>query len=109
MLAGDYQEAMAAFFKALGNETRILILQLLRKEEEMNVTALYKELEKQQYQISRHLACLGNCGLVSSRKEGRMIYYSLNGRKRIEQILTIADEHVQLAFENILACRIIEE
>lgn len=107
MLAASYQNAIASFFKALGNESRIEILQLLQKSKEMSVKEICKQLGKKQYHISRHLTCLRNCGLVATRRDGKMVFYSLNGGNRIIQILTMADEHVQLAFENILACKIV--
>jgi ArsR family transcriptional regulator len=107
LLALDYQNALSAFFKALGNETRLNILHVLRKKNELKVMDICKQLEMRQYHISRHLACLRNCGLVTARREGKLMFYSLNGHKRITQILSIADEHVQAAFENILACKII--
>ncbi|MHA2073401.1 MAG: ArsR/SmtB family transcription factor [Candidatus Hodarchaeales archaeon] len=109
MLAKNYQNALSAFFKALGNETRITVLQLLQKNNELNVMEMCKQLEMQQYHISRHLACLRNCGLVTTRREGKLMYYSLNEHERITQILNLADEHVQIALENILSCKIIQD
>ncbi|MFX0183699.1 MAG: ArsR/SmtB family transcription factor [Candidatus Hodarchaeota archaeon] len=107
MLASDYQNAIAAFFRALGNETRISILQILQIDKELNVMEISNRLKMQQYHISRHLACLRNCGLVTARREGRVVFYSLNGHNRISQILSIADTHVQTAFESILACKVL--
>ncbi|MHA2304824.1 MAG: ArsR/SmtB family transcription factor [Candidatus Hodarchaeales archaeon] len=46
MLAKNYQNALSAFFKALGNETRLTVLQLLQKNNELNVMEMCKQLAR---------------------------------------------------------------
>jgi DNA-binding transcriptional ArsR family regulator len=65
------------FCKALGDETRQKILQMLR-EEEMCVSDIVEAFEMSQPTISHHLSVLKNLGLVRARKEGKQIYYSIN-------------------------------
>ncbi len=65
------------FCKALGDETRQKILQMLR-EEEMCVSDIVEAFEMSQPTISHHLGILKNLGLVHARKEGKQIYYSIN-------------------------------
>lgn len=105
MLAGDFNRARTTLIKALGDETRIDILRWLRKEKELNVAQVCERVEKEQSNVSHHLACLRNCGLVSSRREGKNIYYQLNGEERVVKILELIDEHVAEVMEGILACR----
>lgn len=64
--------------KALSHEVRLLILCLL-SEGEKSVSELEGILTMPQAAVSQQLARLRLEGLVSSRREGRMIYYSLVG------------------------------
>ena len=63
-------------FKSLGDETRLRILHLL-SHQELCVCQLTEVLGLGQSKISRHLAHLRNAGLVSDRRQGLWIYYSL--------------------------------
>ena len=73
----DRARTLAAFrFRALGDETRLAILELLVGGERavadlMEVTGLGQSL------VSHHLRSLRECGLVSTRREGRWIRYSI--------------------------------
>jgi ArsR family transcriptional regulator, cadmium/lead-responsive transcriptional repressor len=66
----------AKFFRSLGDPTRLAILQVLA-EGEHRVGDLVSELGTSQPNISGHLACLKDCGLVLDRPQGRAVYYSL--------------------------------
>jgi len=61
-------------FKALADETRQDILELLG-EKEMNVTDICAEVRISQPTVSHHLQILKNCKLVDSRKQGKNIFY----------------------------------
>lgn len=63
-------------FKACSDETRLRILFLLAQRE-LCVCELEAVLEMPQGKISRHLAVLKHAGLVSNRRDGTWIYYSL--------------------------------
>jgi len=65
---------LVRIFKALADQTRQDILELLG-EEEMNVTDICSEFRISQPTVSHHLQILKNCHLVDSRKEGKKIYY----------------------------------
>lgn len=66
-----------AFCRALSDETRQKILQMLR-EREMCVSEIVDAFAMSQPTISHHLAVLKSTGLVSDRKEGKQVYYSLD-------------------------------
>jgi ArsR family transcriptional regulator len=66
----------AKLFRSLGDPTRLAILQVLA-EGERRVGDLVAELGTSQPNISGHLACLKDCGLVLDRPQGRAVYYSL--------------------------------
>ena len=67
----------ARLFHALSDETRLSILQRLRLGERC-VCDLTDALEAAQSRLSFHLKVLKDAGLVSDRKDGRWMYYTLN-------------------------------
>lgn len=65
-------------FHALSEPIRLQIIDLLQEEGELCVSAMGNTLGLQQSKISFHLKILYQCGLVSTRKQGKHVYYSLN-------------------------------
>ncbi len=63
--------------KAFGDESRIRIIHLLHKNDEMCISDLETILEFTQTKTSRHLIYLKNTGLVVSRKVDQWAYYSI--------------------------------
>ena len=74
-LATSAQEA-ATLLKALANSDRLMILCLIA-EQERNVSELQEILELRQPTLSQQLSRLRAEGIVSTRREGKSIYYSL--------------------------------
>jgi DNA-binding transcriptional ArsR family regulator len=71
-------KSYTALFKALSDITRQKILELL-KQNSMNVTEICQAFKRMsQPTISHHLQILKNCELVNTRKQGKMIYYTIN-------------------------------
>lgn len=68
----------AKLMKALGNESRLLILCYLDGKE-LSVSELNTCLDLSQSALSQHLAVLRKDGLVRTRRESQTIYYSLEG------------------------------
>lgn len=66
----------AKLFRGLGDPMRLAILQVLAGGER-RVTDLVAELGTSQPNVSGHLACLKECGLVVDRPQGRAVYYSV--------------------------------
>ncbi len=66
-------------FKALGDENRIRILNLLIKGE-LCVCEIETVLGLNQSNASRHLNKLKNAGIVTSRKESQWVYYRINDK-----------------------------
>jgi len=64
-------------FHALGDETRLEILDSLRGGERC-VCELTEALQTGQSRLSFHLKVLKDAGLIHDRPEGRWIYYSIN-------------------------------
>ena len=67
-------EARAKIAKAMAHPSRLLMLDLLQKQE-MCVSDLTKEVGADQSTVSKHLAVLKDVGLIDVRKEGAMSYY----------------------------------
>ncbi|MGH7513082.1 MAG: ArsR/SmtB family transcription factor [Gemmatimonadales bacterium] len=67
----------AQLFHALSDQTRLSILQRLRLGERC-VCDLTDALDAAQSRLSFHLKVLKEAGLVSDRREGRWMYYTLN-------------------------------
>ena len=66
------------FGKCLADETRARIALLVSGEKELCVCELTCALDVTQPKISRHLAQLRNCGLLSDRRQGQWVYYRLH-------------------------------
>lgn len=67
----------ASFFKVLADEARVKMLWLLFNHGELCVCDFMAVLEITQSKASRHLRTLYNAGLVTDRRAGLWIYYSL--------------------------------
>jgi len=80
---------LAELFRALGDSTRLRIVQLLASEGEMCVCRIFPELGLPQSTVSHHLATLRHAGLVRQRREGQMIFYSLRDSALLEQALEL--------------------
>ncbi|MCM1989761.1 ArsR/SmtB family transcription factor [Oceanirhabdus seepicola] len=68
---------LVKLFKALGDETRIRIINLLRHGE-LCVCEIESILEINQSNASRHLSKLINVGLIKNYKKAQYVYYSLD-------------------------------
>ncbi|HEU4370768.1 MAG TPA: metalloregulator ArsR/SmtB family transcription factor [Methylomirabilota bacterium] len=64
-------------FRALGDETRLRLIDRLRGGEQC-VCDLTDELEAGQSRLSFHLKTLKDAGVVTDRRAGRWVYYALN-------------------------------
>ena len=75
----EEREAVSVF-KALGDEKRLRILSLLRQGERC-ACVLLEDLNLSQPTLSHHMKILCDARLVTGRKEGKWVYYSLNARQ----------------------------
>ncbi len=89
--------ALARLFAALADPTRLRLLNLMA-EREVCVCYFVEILQQGQPKISRHLAYLRNAGIVSARREGKWMHYSIR-RPRDAAANSILDA-VFATFEN---------
>lgn len=82
---------LSEIFKALGDETRVKILYLLAQQE-LCVCDLATILEISLPAVSHHLRLLKALRLVKYRREGKMVYYSLDD-DHILNLIQEAKEH----------------
>lgn len=78
----------AEFFKTLGHPARIRVLELL-SEREHAVAEMLPEVGIEAANLSQQLAVLRRAGLVTTRKEGSSVYYSLTTRE-VAELLRVA-------------------
>lgn len=80
----------AALFHGLSDPTRLAILQRLAAGEH-RVRDLVEHLGLAQSTVSAHLACLRDCGLVTSRPHGRASMFSLTTAPELLEVLAVAE------------------
>ena len=78
-------EKQAGLLQALAHPKRLEILNLLAQKSLM-VTEIYSMLDLPQANISQHLQLLRQVGVVTTKREGKEIYYRL-GSQKIKQYL----------------------
>lgn len=93
MLSATEFEELALLFKMFADETRLKILKAL-SESEMCVCDISALLQMSHSAVSHQLASLKKTRLVRSRKQGKVVYYSLNDQ-HIFDLFNIAHEHIQ--------------
>lgn len=93
MLLTEELERLEKFFKIFGNDTRLNIISAL-DQHEMCVCDLAVLLKMTKSAISHQLRELRDSHLVKSRRDGKVIYYSLND-KHIKDVFEVGLEHIR--------------
>lgn len=76
----DFQET-ADLFKVLADETRLKIACALSEEEELCVCDVANIIGSSMATASHHLRLLRNMGIATTRKEGKLVFYSLRDER----------------------------
>jgi DNA-binding transcriptional ArsR family regulator len=97
-------ELIGKYFRALGDPTRVRILELLRDHDELSVTEIVARLGQSQPKVSNHLACLRWCGFVHTRREHPTVFYRV-ADERVTQLLTLGRALLANNAEHVAACR----
>ena len=79
LLDQDAAQDAAERAKALSDPTRLMLAAALREGEELCVCDLAWISERAQNLVSHHLRTLRSHGLVRSRRDGKLVMYSLTG------------------------------
>lgn len=97
-----HKEIVSMFFHGLANPVRLqIVLALIDREK--SVSELIEELEMKQSQISNQLTCLKTCGFVSSKKEGKYVYYKVSD-PRVQEIIQLVQSIVADNASRINSC-----
>ena len=76
-------EQLTGLFRLLSDKTRLNILMLLAAGER-NVSSLCDDLGLPQPTVSHHLGLLRMNNVIGNRRSGKQVFYTLNGRVRVE-------------------------
>ncbi len=104
--AGAQVGMVAKFFRALGDPTRLRLLEFLLAGEH-TVSECVAHVGLSQGRVSVHLGCLADCGYVAGRREGRFSHYRVVD-PRVADLVVLARS---LAMDNctaLAACERIE-
>ncbi len=95
--------AAACLFHGFSDPSRIAILQHLALSEH-RVVDLTAHIGLAQSTVSKHLACLRDCGLVTARPEGRATVYSLNHSEALMDLWAAAERLLALTGDAVALC-----
>lgn len=92
-LSMDYHalKKAALVLRALNHKLRQQLLKLIDEEKKITVTEIYVRLRLEQSVASQHLAILRKAGIVTTERDGKFIFYTVN-YKRLEEINKFVNE-----------------
>lgn len=100
---GDTLRAAACLFHGFSDPSRLAVLRRLA-DGEQRVTDLVAHLHLAQSTVSQHLACLKDCGLVTSRSVGRASVFALAHPEALEQMFAAAERLLDLTGRAVTLC-----
>ena len=95
-MGDELLDLKANVLKALGQPTRLKILELLRNGERC-VCEIFPAIKEEQSNVSRHLALMKAAGILASRKQGQMVHYRVRDPqvfKLLEGVSALLKGHV---------------
>jgi DNA-binding transcriptional ArsR family regulator len=95
--------AAACLFHGFSDPSRLAILHHLSLGEH-RVVELTAHLGLAQSTVSKHLACLKDCGLVTSRPQGRASQFSLTHPEALMDLLASAERLLGLTGDAVVLC-----
>ena len=95
--------AAACLFHGFSDPSRLAIVRHLALGEH-RVTDLTAHIGLAQSTVSKHLACLRDCGLVTSRPEGRASMFSLTHPEALDDLFAAAERLLALTGDAVTLC-----
>ncbi len=95
-------EIQAKLFHGFSDPSRLSILTALHGGA-LTVSEIVEATGLTQSNVSNHLACLRDCGLVAAEQQGRFVYYELSD-KRVGRLLILADELLADVAKGVYEC-----
>jgi DNA-binding transcriptional ArsR family regulator len=92
----------ATLFRGFGDPSRLKILEILR-DGPLTVGEIVETSELSQSNVSNHLGCLRDCGLVTAEKKGRYVTYQLSD-DRVGDLLALAESLLADVARGVYEC-----
>ncbi|MFI8909072.1 ArsR family transcriptional regulator [Streptomyces albidoflavus] len=87
-VACTHLDTVAKFFRALGDPTRLKLLEYILRGERTSADCV-EHAGISQPRVSVHLSCLTDCGYVTARRDGKKLRYSV-GDPRVADLVVLA-------------------
>ncbi len=95
-------QVKAKFYRGLGDPTRLAILESLLKGEK-SVSKIVQDTKQSQSNVSNHLKCLTDAGLVANQRTGKYVRYRIRD-KGVKKLLKTTDQVVSKVYSDIARC-----
>ncbi len=92
----------AKLFRGFGDPSRLSILEALRSGP-LTVGEIVSATRLSQSNVSNHLGCLRDCGLVIAEQSGRYVTYHLSD-DRVGELMTVAEQLLADVARGVYAC-----
>lgn len=92
----------AKLFRGFADPSRLSILEALRHGP-LSVGEIVRQTELSQSNVSNHLRCLADCGLVRSERDGRYVHYELSD-PRVARLIELAGALLTDVAHGVYAC-----
>ena len=103
----DADIVTADLFQVLASPIRLGVVRLLL-DRDRTVGDLIGEMGIAQPRLSNHLACLRNCGLVRTRRQGNFIYYAI-ADPRVVEIVRMGEDLAALNARELAQCEVLQQ
>jgi len=81
----------ALILRAINHKLRQQMIKLIDEKQKIVVTEIYVKLKLEQSVASQHLAILRRAGIVSTQRDGKFIYYSVN-YPRVQEVVDFVEQ-----------------
>ena len=95
-------EIQAKLFRGFSDPSRLSILNAVYNGA-LTVSEIVETTGLTQSNVSNHLGCLRDCGLVTPEQKGRFVYYELSD-ERVGHLLMLADELLADVAKGVYEC-----
>ena len=95
-------EVKARLFRGFGDPSRLKILEALRSGGQ-TVSAIIARTQLAQSNVSNHLSCLRDCGLVAAEQRGKYVEYRLSD-PRVRELLCLAEALLSDVARGVYEC-----
>jgi DNA-binding transcriptional ArsR family regulator len=92
----------ARLFRGFSDPSRLKILEILRGGT-LTVGEIVEQTRLSQSNVSNHLSCLSDCGLVAAEKRGKFVQYRLSD-PRVNELLTLAESLLADVARGVYEC-----